>query len=255
MSIASTRVIAGWSGMPVQGGAGLKPALLYDPATGDYANAAAPDAWYSEAEVSDFATRGLLIKKALRATPVPDGVVLYADDSFIHPAESNRMALDPGPLSLHLIDSRCLWLAYLPKDPAMEVLLGWGARLLEDAAGRLDRFAKGARRREEALRALDSARRARFCTFARIDWASRREVFRCMAVALMMLGQPVESLYADAGIDLSDDEVAELKRDIMRALLGAMQGGHERPIHAVRPTDCVVPLGGQRSPRRLEETW
>jgi hypothetical protein len=255
MFIAPGCVIAGWSGMPVQGGAGLKPALIYDPAAGRYANAAAPDTWYSEAEISDFARRGLLVKKMLSMTPLPDGVVLYADDSFIRPAESNRMALDPHPLRLHLINSRCLWLAYLPRERAMGALLRWGEQLLEDAARQLRRLGSGISRREEALRALDAARRARFCTFARVDGSRRREVFRCMAVALMVLDQPVEPLYVDAGIDLSDADVAALKQDVMQAPFAATHRGDEGVIHAIRPRDRGVSLGERLNPRTLEEAW
>lgn len=227
MSVAPGCVITGWSGVPVQGGAGLKPALLLDPAAGRYANGAAPETWYSEEEASDFATRGLLVKKDLHAAWVPEGVVVYADDSFIHPAERNRLSLDPTPLRLHIVSPRRLWLAYVTRDQAMGILCGWGERLLEDAARQLSRLGNGVCRQEEALRAIDSARRARFCTFARVDRIRRREFFRCMAVALMALGQPVESLYADARIDLSDAEVVALKQDVTQSLQGAAPGRHE----------------------------
>lgn len=214
-----THEVAGWSGSLASRGAGIKPALLRDPETGRYASAAdAPAdtrAWHTEAGVAAFAQRGLLTLHDLHAHAIPDGVVLYASSKFIGQGHSDRVVLDPTPLTLHtLAPASLVWAGYMPSREAASMLEAWGRSLLEDGRAQLAQRTKDPDRRLAAARALDDAIRARFCVTPQKHPELRYELFRLMAIAAGVLGQGREPIYLDAAIDLTPSRLEQLRRDV-----------------------------------------
>jgi hypothetical protein len=207
-----TYEVAGWSGVVAVRGAGIKPALLRDPATGRYANASAPTDWHNEEEISSFAARGLLTRRELRKHAVADGVVLYASNEFVAPREPDRWILDPTPLAFHA--EPLLWVGYLPLPEAVALLRSWGAKLISDGKAQLRERTSEPDRRLAGARALNDARRARFCVSAREDPDLRYDLFRVMAIATRILKQPLGPVYLDAGIDFARSKVEQLQRDV-----------------------------------------
>lgn len=202
--------IAGWSGQVVADGAGLKVALLRDPATGLYANASKPLVWHSAEEINAFEARGLLTRCEMHSDAVDDGVVAYATKEFIGGTD-DRLRLDPGPLVFYLIGSALGFAGYLRRDEARALLRTWGIALLDDAKDQLASELGDEDRRLAAARVMDDARRARFCVSAREDNQLRYEMFKLMAAAAHILHQPVEPIYADASIDIAPARIAALK--------------------------------------------
>lgn len=239
-----TYEVAGWSGSLVPRGAGIKPALLRDPATGRYASAAdAPAdtrAWHTEAEVAAFAQRGLLTLHDLHAHAIPDGVVLYASREFVERGHPDRVILDPTPLTLHtLAPASLVWAGYMPLGDAARILAAWGTHLLDDADAQLTQRTEDPDRRLAAARALDDAIRARFCVTPQGHPELRYELFRMMAIAARVLGQLREPIYLDAAIDLTPSRLEQLQRDV--------ESFSPRPRASV-PADLPV-LPGRRGQR------
>jgi hypothetical protein len=239
-----TYEVAGWSGLAVLRGAGIKPALIRDPATGRYANAASPTDWHNEEEISSFAARGLLTRRELHKHVVADGVVLYASKELIAPREPDRWILDPTPLSFHA--EPLLWVGYLPLPEAVALLRSWGAKLISDGNAQLRERTSEPDRRLAGARALNDARRARFCVSSREDPDLRYDMFRVMAIATRILQQPLDPVYLDAGIDFSRTNVEQLQRDV-EAFAPKNDPSTDRQVHIGRsgygPRKSTEPLG------------
>jgi hypothetical protein len=209
-----THEVAGWSGLAVARGAGIKPALLRDPSTGRYANAGSPADWHDEAEIASFARQGLLTRRELHVKALPDGVVLYAAYEFIGPREPDRLILDPTPLQLAVHAEPLVWVGYMPLSEALDLLRSWGVMLIADANTQLLERTREPDRRLAAARALSDARRGRFCIDSRQDPQLRYDMFRVMAIATRILEQQLEPVYRDAAIDLPKSQVEQLRRDV-----------------------------------------
>jgi hypothetical protein len=210
-----TYEVEGWSGQVVSRGAGIKSALLRDPAGGRYANASPAASWHDEAEIESFAKRGLLTRRELHEHAVADGVVLYAGYDFIGPSEPDRFLLDPTPLSLHSLNAELfVWVGYLPLARALHTLRRWGEKLIADGNDQLLGRTRDSDRLVAAARALNDASRARFCVGLREASDLRYEMFRVMARATRTLHQPLESVYLDAAIDFPASKVDQLRKDV-----------------------------------------
>lgn len=240
-----TYEVVGWSGSVVPGGAGIKPALLRDPATGRYANAAdAPEArsWHDEDEIAGFAKRNLLTRRDLHARAVPDGVVLYAANEFIGRGKQDRLILDPTPLALHSLSPELfVWVGYMPLAEATKLMQTWGARLLADADTQLRERTRDPDCRLAAARALDDAIRARYC-ISPPEHQLRYDVFRVMATASRVLEQRLDPIYLDAAIDLSPDRLEHLRRDVE----AFTPQGNAAFTQEDTPTDLHPPPFGRR---------
>jgi hypothetical protein len=207
-----THQVVGWSGIVIEMGAGLKEAVIFDPATGRYASAATRSRWHTRQEIEDLAARGIVTFRDLHEDVVSDGVVLYATHDLVQPSAHDRLRLDPNPLVLHIVGGEPVWLGYLPRVEALALLRRWADDLLLDAKGSLnERW--GVDQEMLARRVLDSARRARFCISAR-DTALRYEMFKIMAIATRLLRQSLDPTYLDASIDLSPTQVEQLRAEV-----------------------------------------
>lgn len=208
--------LVGFGGRPVSGGAGVKPALVFDSDTHRFGlvQTAAADVRWTEAEINDLEERALLTRVRTSGRLDQDSVALYAHTAFI---ASDVREDEPEPCSLSVerlvLEPTCeSYVAFLSLGEAYALLDAWGEDLLDAARDNLlDRSYRLDARARSALR---DANRARFCSAARNEpdaRAMRTEAFVLAWAARLVQEVAIDALARDAALDFDEAEVAGIR--------------------------------------------
>jgi hypothetical protein len=201
--------VVGMSGIPVQGGAGIKPPIFRDEKDQKFFSLGrTPPQRYDAQEIESYEQQGLLARTQATWKPVDTGVILYAHRQFVEPGP-DLLKLDPS--ALRWDEKLDIWVMYERRDKAMRCLEHWGDALIHDATERLREAAKQAFAAEQPLvdRALDDARRARYCAPPPEHSKLRARSFECWAAAWILQGRPIDALLRDARRDFPNNETIE----------------------------------------------
>lgn len=177
---------SGMSGLPVANSAGFRPAVLCDHEAGRYTIDGKK--WYSAVEAREMQDAAILVLADLGARSIEDGVVLYADESFLEdldiPREMTRILRAGG---------HAYRVCYVPRARGRAILRNWGLSLLESASRSLAE--------NEAAEALGRLRRARMCLPTDSHGDDRRRCYRAMAQACRAMGSSVDPVQTDCAIE------------------------------------------------------
>lgn len=201
--------VIGFSGTPVRGGAGIKPAVLEDPPGRFFADIGRrPDASYDAVELESFIERGLLCRIPHPGPPISGGVFLYAHEDFVRSGDGS-LDLPRAVVFLERHEPLGIYFRYLPFRRARDELKQWGEELLDNARKQA--------RCGELRRALGSAERAGYAVLPdpsthRRDHDFNRRVFVYLCAAYKGLERDAGPVLDDARIDFSEDVVGDINR-------------------------------------------
>lgn len=211
-------IFAGFNGLPVQGGTGLKAPLVFDESSKAYAllrdNQLGP--WRSELEISSFEEQALLTRIPLRTPYDPSLFVFYAHVQFIAPASGAALRL-VVPQEMGLQPKAESFIALVKYPRAMAILKQWASSLLRSARTYLENETLPTAERGRA--AFSEAMRARSASpMSSEEKKDRLEAFSLIWVGLHLQGSPMEPLLQDADLEGLRGEVSRRGTELLREI-------------------------------------
>ncbi len=213
--------IVGFGGRPVLGAAGIKAPLVRDSESGRFSvfHQGSPGNWWGDSEIEEFEDQALLTLLDRRVAYSDRVVAIYAHRSFIAPSidiDYFRDIVLPVQLSVsELIFEREIqsYVGLVTEESAHSLLDTWGNCLLSSARAAL--YTEEVARVARAKVAARELMRARYVTVGRVGSNAtelRRETTVLGWATQLMIGEDDEHFRADAALDFSHDELAELGR-------------------------------------------
>lgn len=215
MAMTEPYKIVGFDGLPVKGGIGRKPALVYDPLRDAYAAVARhrPLRWVGEDALREAVERKLVTRLPKPLGPWhPDDCVAYIDLQHLK-TPWGGLLLEQIKRRSTLVPPRA-WVWCEPLPDALERFRHWARLFLDSAAATLVE-AWDLRSAQEGFAAvLAGVSGARFCAAAVGDGARdlRREAAELLAAAYLRSNRfEDEALWRDLSLDFDQNELDHIK--------------------------------------------
>lgn len=204
-------IFAGFNGVPVVGGTGMKAPVVVDDQTSRFGlvrKAGLTFDW-TETEIAEHEAQCLLSRVSLRAAYQEGFIAFYAHTQFVSP----QSAIDGFSLRLEIPNDLQLYpklnsyVAFVSTARAASILQKWASDLLKSARLILEDNQLSFKERGEA--AFAEAMRARFSTPMSSGRRSDRvEALALACVSLVWQGESSDALIADAELDELSGDVA-----------------------------------------------
>ena len=218
-------MFAGFNGRPVRGGTGMKAPIVLDERTSKLGlvRKSGPDLHWTDAEIAEYESRGLLSRVASKIAYCEGAIALYAHTDFIAPP------LATGSLSLQLEIPEELklypqlesYVAFVSPTRAASILQTWAAVFLESARLTLEDDQLSAQ--ERGLMAFADAMRARFSSpMSSGRRSDRAEALALAYVSLWWQGISQKALLAEAERDAMREDVTTRATSLLADLSSAL---------------------------------